>query len=72
MSQHQFFRRTPVQPQAAQKMETITFPAPTRGLVQNENESYMQPGSAVVMDFGVRIRQRRRPQDVRGQHQQGL
>jgi hypothetical protein len=50
MSQHQFFRRTPVQPQAAQKMETITFPAPTRGLVQNENESYMQPGSAVVMD----------------------
>jgi hypothetical protein len=50
MSQHQFFRRTPVQPQAAQKLETITFPAPTRGLVQNENESYMQPGSAVVMD----------------------
>ena len=50
MSQHQFFRRTAVPPQAAQKLETITFPAPTRGLVQNENESFMQPGSAVVMD----------------------
>lgn len=50
MSQHQFFRRTAVPAQAAQKLETITFPAPTRGLVHNENESFMQPGAAVVMD----------------------
>ena len=50
MSQHQFFRRQPVPPQAAQQLQTITFPAPTRGIVQNENESYMQPGAAVVCD----------------------
>jgi hypothetical protein len=31
-------------------METVTIPAPTRGIVMSENEAYMQPGSAVVMD----------------------
>jgi hypothetical protein len=50
MSQHQFFRRQPVPPQAAQQLQTITFPAPTRGIVQNENESFMQPGAAVICD----------------------
>lgn len=50
MSQHSAFRRVPVNPQVATKQETITFPAPVRGLVLNENESYMQPGGAVVVD----------------------
>ena len=50
MSQHQFFKRTAVPAQVAIKQETITFPAPTRGLIISENESYMQPGAAVVLD----------------------
>jgi hypothetical protein len=50
MSQHAAFRRVPVNPQVATKQETLTFPAPTRGLILNENESYMQPGAALVMD----------------------
>ena len=53
MSQHQFFKRMPVNQQVAQKLETTTFPAPTRGLVLAENESFMQPGAAVVMDNWV-------------------
>ena len=50
MSIHQAFRRSAVQPQAAQQLRTITIPAPTRGLVLNENESFMQPGAALVLD----------------------
>jgi len=50
MSQHAAQRRVPVQQQVAAKQETITFPAPTRGLILNENESYMQPGAALIMD----------------------
>jgi hypothetical protein len=50
MAQYQAFKRVTVQPQIAQKMETITFPAPMRGLALHENESYMQPGSAIVLD----------------------
>jgi hypothetical protein len=50
MSQHQFFRRSPVPPQAAQQLQTITIPAPTRGLILNENEAFMQPGAALVCD----------------------
>ena len=50
MSQHQFFRRVAVPQQMAQRVETTTFPAPVRGLIINENESYMQPGAAVIMD----------------------
>ena len=44
MSQHQFFKRMPVNQQVAQKLETITFPAPTRGLVLSENESFHAAG----------------------------
>jgi hypothetical protein len=44
------FRRVAVPPQVAEQLETTTFPAPTRGLILNENEGYMQPGGAVVMD----------------------
>jgi hypothetical protein len=50
VSQYQAFRRVGVSPQVAQKLETITFPAPVRGLIMNENEAFMQPGGAVVCD----------------------
>jgi len=53
MSQHQLFKRMPVNQQVAQKLESTTFPAPTRGLVLAENESFMQPGAAIVMDNWV-------------------
>ena len=37
-------------PQVAQKLEFTTLPAPTRGIVLDENETYMKPGATVVMD----------------------
>ncbi len=36
--------------QVVQQLQTITIPAPTRGIIQNENEAYMQPGGAVICD----------------------
>jgi hypothetical protein len=53
MSQHQLFKRQPVNMQVAQKLESMTFSAPTRGLVLSENESFMQPGAAIIMDNWV-------------------
>jgi len=50
MSQHQAFKRVAVPAQVAQKLETITLPAPTRGIIENENFAYMQPGAAVICD----------------------
>src|SRR6188768_252524 len=50
MSQHQAFKRVAVPAQVAAKLETVTIPAPTRGIIQNENEAYMQPGAAVICD----------------------
>src|SRR4249919_1793037 len=50
MSAHAAFRRQPVDQQVAQHLRTITIPAPTRGIIQNENEAYMQPGGALVQD----------------------
>ena len=50
MSMHQFFKRVAVQPQQAQQLRTVTLPAPTRGLIMNENESFIQPGAALVLD----------------------
>ena len=50
MSRHAAFRRQPVEQQFAQNLRTVTLPAPTRGIIQNENESYMQPGGCVVCD----------------------
>ena len=50
MSMHQFFKRKAVDPQIAQQLRTVTLPAPTRGLVMSENESFIQPGAALVMD----------------------
>jgi hypothetical protein len=50
MSQHVMFRRQPVDQQLAQRHTAITLPAPIRGLIQDENPAYMQPGGAVVLD----------------------
>jgi hypothetical protein len=50
MSNHQAFRRTAVPPQAAQVLQAVSIPAPTRGLIESENYTYMSPGAAVVMD----------------------
>ena len=50
MSQHVAFRRTAVQPQLAQKQDFLTIPAPTRGIIETENASFMQPGGALVLD----------------------
>lgn len=50
MSKFIAFRRQPVDQQAAQNLRTVTFPAPTRGIVQNENQTFMQPGGAIVQD----------------------
>ncbi|HEX3412882.1 MAG TPA: hypothetical protein VHT00_14275 [Stellaceae bacterium] len=47
---YQGFRRTAVPAQAAQQLETTTIPAPTRGIIQDENLTFMQPGAAVVCD----------------------
>jgi hypothetical protein len=49
MSIHTAFRRQPM-PQGAQQLQTITIPAPTRGIIQSENEAFMQPGGAIVSD----------------------
>ena len=53
MSQHQAFRRVPVPQQVAQNQKTVTLPAPTRGIIESENEAYMQPGAALVCDNWV-------------------
>jgi hypothetical protein len=50
MSPYQAFKRVAVPPQAAQQLQVTTLPAPTRGLIQNENETFMQPGGAIVCD----------------------
>jgi hypothetical protein len=50
MSIHQAFRRTAVPQQVAQSLQMTTLPAPTRGLIDNENLTFMQPGGAVLMD----------------------
>jgi len=53
MTQYAAFRRAPVPPQAAQRYQTTILPAPTRGLIDSENLTYMKPGGAVVMDNWV-------------------
>jgi hypothetical protein len=53
VSQHQAFRRVPVPQQVAQNHKTVTLPAPTRGIIESENEAYMQPGAALVCDNWV-------------------
>src|SRR5262245_60137514 len=62
MSRHLAFRRQPVDPGQQQQLRTMTIPAPTRGIIQNENESFMQPGGALILDNwmptlqGIKIR----------------
>jgi len=62
MSQHMMFRRQPVPPQAAVQAQVTTIAAPTRGIIQSENDAFMQPGAAVVLDNwmptmqGIRLR----------------
>lgn len=53
MSIHQAFRRAAVPQQVAQALKTRVLPAPNRGLILNENLTFMQPGGAVVMDNWV-------------------
>jgi hypothetical protein len=56
------FRRVPVAAKAQQKGETITFPAPIRGKVSNENLASAQPLGAKVLvnafptQTGLRVR----------------
>ena len=50
MATYQNFKRGAVPSQVAQQLQKVTLPAPTRGLVLNENESFMQPGGALVLD----------------------
>jgi hypothetical protein len=53
MSIWQNFRRSPVPQQVALNLQTITLPAPTRGLIESENYTFMSPGGAVVLDNWV-------------------
>jgi hypothetical protein len=53
MAQFQAFRRVPVPQQFAQNLRQLTFPAPTRGINQYENEAYMTSGSSNVQDNWV-------------------
>jgi hypothetical protein len=50
MSRYAAFRRQPVEPQAAAQLRETTLPAPTRGIIQDENEAYMRPGGAIIQD----------------------
>lgn len=50
MAMYQAFRRQPVPQQTAAQVRAITLPAPTRGIILNENFAYMQPGAAIVCD----------------------
>ena len=50
VSAHAAFRRQPVPQQYAQALKAITIPAPTRGIVQHENDAFMGPGSWVISD----------------------
>jgi len=50
MSGHAAFRRQPVPGEMALRHQTVTLPAPIRGIVENENWAYTKPGSAIVLD----------------------
>jgi hypothetical protein len=53
MSAHAAYRRQPVPGNYAQALKAITIPAPTRGIVQHENDAYISPGAAIVSDNWV-------------------
>jgi hypothetical protein len=50
MAQYSAYRRQPIPQQYEQQLRVVTLPAPTRGLVLNENEAYMNPGASLVQD----------------------
>jgi hypothetical protein len=50
VSAHAAFRRQPVPGQFAQQLKAITIPAPTRGIVQHENDAFMGPGACLISD----------------------
>jgi hypothetical protein len=62
MSVHAAFRRQPVPGQMALQYQTVTLPAPIRGIVEVENWAYTKPGSASFLDNwfptqkGIRLR----------------
>jgi hypothetical protein len=50
MSQSAAFRRVPVQSQYAQQLQVTTLPAPTRGIIQHENDAFTGPGACIISD----------------------
>ena len=50
MSGHAAFRRQPVPGEMALRHQTVTLPAPIRGIVEIENWAYTKPGCAVAID----------------------
>src|SRR5262245_9001102 len=50
MSNSTAFRRVPVQQQFAQNLQLGTIPAPTRGIIQHENDAFMGPGACLISD----------------------
>jgi len=61
VSQHQAFRRVPVQ-QGALQYTPHTIPAPVKGIVEIENWAYTAPGTAIILNNwfptqrGIRLR----------------
>jgi len=50
MSGHAAFRRQPVPGEMAVRYQTVTLPAPIRGIIETENWAYVKPGCANVID----------------------
>ena len=50
MSGHVAFRRQPVPGQMALQHQTVTLPAPIRGIIEVENWAYTKPGCATILD----------------------
>ena len=50
MSGHAAFRRQPVPGEMALQHQTVTLPAPIRGIIEVENWAYTKPGCATILD----------------------
>src|SRR4249920_322072 len=50
MSGHAAFRRQPVPGEMADQHQTVTLPAPIRGIIETENWAYVKPGCANALD----------------------
>ena len=50
MSGHAAFRRQPVPGEMALRHQTVTLPAPIRGIIEVENWAYTKPGCATIID----------------------